>query len=517
MSDGNGDPLHPLAPRASTEDVHRSAARLFAAPYANDILEAFPGPALILNTTRQVVGANEAALSAFKADGLRQLLGARPGEVAGCSVAAKAAGGCGTGVECQYCGILNAILRSLDAQGRARGEGMLSLIDGSTLNVDVAVNCLEIEGESMLFLGFRDISAEKHREFMQGAFLHDLMNTAGGLKGLLDLSHDEPTSASELLPTLQGLVGSLVDEIEGQRHVMNAEQGRLQSDPQRVDPDQIVGQIVTLYRAHPVARGKEIGFEPNAATSIVTDVVLFRRVVGNMIKNALEATPEGGRVTVATGSETSTVHVDVHNAAVIPPAARAHVFKRGFSTKGRGRGTGTHAMRILTDQYLEGAVEFETREGYGTRFRVTLPRRPTGWQDAPEAPVEAVESLEGTRVLVADDDPINRRIAAHLFSKRGAQVETVNSGEGALEALAAADYDLVLMDVEMPGLGGLEVASKIGESGGPKPMVVMLSGHQPPASNQVGYDLWVAKPLRDRDLNRVAHERGRSSGGRPRT
>jgi len=480
-----------------------------AAPYASDILEAFPGPALVLNTSRQILGANEAALTAFRADGLRDILGRRPGEAAGCVIAERAPGGCGTGHDCRYCGVLNAMNRSLDGKGRARGEGLLSTVDGGTLNIDVAVNCIEVDGESMLFLGFRDISAEKHRDFMQGAFLHDLANTAGGLQGLLEITEDQQGVVDELMPTIQDLVKSLVEEIEGQRHLLQAEQGRLQTRFAPVDLDALARQLTTLYRSHPVARERTLTLSSPGRLEVVSDASLLRRVLGNMLKNALEATPEGGTVTIDMKVEPPNVCIEVHNPTVIPRAARAHVFKRGFSTKGGSRGTGTHAMRVLLDQYLDGAIEFESREGDGTRFRMTIPVEPRGWE--PVSPAGDRTGLVGSRVLVADDDPINRRLSAHRFERQWAQVVTVNSGEAALELLERDAFDLVLMDVEMPGVGGLSAAQQVTRQPTPdRPMVVMLSGHEEPPSNPIGWDLWIAKPLRDRDLDEVGRRRAES-------
>ena len=496
-----------LAERASDEALGASAARVRAAPYATNILEAFPGPALILNAQRQVIGANEAALETFTAPSLTALTGSRPGEVVKCKVAYAEPQGCGTGDACRHCGVLGSILQSAATKKRARGEGLLSTTDGGTINVEVAVNCIEIDEEPMLFLGFRDISAEKHREFLQGAFLHDLMNTAGGLQGLLAISREDRAEGDALIPVIEGLVKSIVDEIEGQRHLLRAEEGNLQADWSALELDSALAQIATLYRAHPVARGRHL--RSNAATGafVVTDGTLFRRVVGNMIKNALEATPEDGTVTVTASATAHEIEVSVHNPAIIPEDVQVHIFKRGFSTKGRGRGTGTHAMRVLTERYLGGTVAFQSRPDFGTRFALRLPIQPPGVRESEGREVFsqlAPLRLDGVRVVVADDDAVNRRVAAHRLSKLGADVEVVGSGEAVLDAALARPPDVVFLDVEMPGIGGLQAASHLRSLGANRPRIVMVSGHEAPDGPAFAFDLWIAKPLRDADLQRVA-------------
>jgi hypothetical protein len=496
-----------LAERASTASLEASAEKVRGAPHATDILEAFPGPALILNPQRQVIGANEAALEAFAAPSLAALTGSRPGEVVKCKIALAEPQGCGTGEACRHCGVLGSILQSVVTKKRARGEGLLSTTDGGTINVEVAVNCIEIEKEPLLFLGFRDISAEKHREFLQGAFLHDLMNTAGGLQGLLAISREDRTESDALIPVIERLVKSIVDEIEGHRHLLRAEQGNLRADWSSFELDSGLAQIVTLYRAHPVARGRNLSLEATTAAFVVTDGTLFRRVVGNMIKNALEATPEGETVSVTAGATARGIEVSVHNPAVIPDEVRVHIFKRGFSTKGQGRGTGTHAMRVLTERYLGGTVAFQSGPDTGTRFVLQLPIQPPDVRESAGKDVFSDSEplrLDGIRIVVADDDAVNRRVAAHRLGKLGADVELVESGEAAVDAARARRAEVVLLDVEMPGIGGLEAAARLRNSGPDRPRIVMVSGHDAPDSRAEPFDLWIAKPLRDADLQRVA-------------
>lgn len=100
---------------------------------------------------------------------------------------------------------------------------------------------------------------------------------------------------------------------------------------------------------------------------------LLARVLGNLIKNALEASEKGQTVTVwAQGGAMPSFHI--HNESVMPEAVQAQMFQRSFSTKGvAGRGIGTYSVRLLTEMYLHGTVEFQSTVVEGTTFTVRLP------------------------------------------------------------------------------------------------------------------------------------------------
>ena len=106
---------------------------------------------------------------------------------------------------------------------------------------------------------------------------------------------------------------------------------------------------------------------------IWTDEVLLGRVLGNLIKNALEASDRGQTVTVAFENRRQPLF-SVHNPSVMPEAVQLQMFQRSFSTrKGRGRGIGSNSVKLLTEKYLHGKVWFVSREPEGTSFFVALP------------------------------------------------------------------------------------------------------------------------------------------------
>ena len=97
------------------------------------------------------------------------------------------------------------------------------------------------------------------------------------------------------------------------------------------------------------------------------------RILGNLTKNDLEATPEGGVITLWCRQEGRGLSISVHNEGVMPEPSQLQVFQRSFSTKGEGRGLGTYGSRLLAERYLQGEVSFSSTKAAGTTFTVSLP------------------------------------------------------------------------------------------------------------------------------------------------
>jgi sensor histidine kinase regulating citrate/malate metabolism len=94
-----------------------------------------------------------------------------------------------------------------------------------------------------------------------------------------------------------------------------------------------------------------------------------------MIKNALEATAEGGKVTIFLIENPNHLSFSIHNNSVMTPEIKAQVFQRSFSTKGVDRGLGTYSMKLLGEKYLKGQVSFTSDEIEGTQFFIEIPKK----------------------------------------------------------------------------------------------------------------------------------------------
>ncbi len=356
------------------EDLRRSTAAVVANPLLGTILDAVPDAVLLLNRQRETVFANRAARTLLGAECGTQLLGARPGQALGCRHAARSEHGCGCTAFCRDCGAVRAILDSYQGTPQVQ-ECRVSLADGGALDLEVRVTPLGLEGEALTVLAIRDIGDTKRRRSLQRVFFHDLLNAAGGVRGLANLARQaQDREREELLELIHQGTGVLVEEVHAQRDLLAAEHRELPVHPEPLDPVQVLERVVGLYREHLVARGKILAVDPASEKAPLTsDPRLLRRVLGNLVKNALEACQTGETVTLGCRAEEGQLAFTVHNPGEIPAEVQRQLFQRSFSTKDSDRGLGTYGARLLTERYLGGTVECESSAPEGTTFTARYP------------------------------------------------------------------------------------------------------------------------------------------------
>ena len=155
---------------------------------------------------------------------------------------------------------------------------------------------------------------------------------------------------------------------------MKAENGELNLNLKTVNTRLILEELAALYTKHDIAKDKYLLIDPcTQSAEMVTDCVLLSRVLGNLVKNALEASDAGESVTLGCYVDSGKVSFRVHNPTYILPEIQLQIFQRSFSTKGTGRGLGTYSIRLLTERYLKGKVAFTSSQIEGTRFIAEYP------------------------------------------------------------------------------------------------------------------------------------------------
>ncbi|MFA5204708.1 MAG: ATP-binding protein [Lentisphaeria bacterium] len=386
------------AERASEAEIRRQHDTLAARPLVRDFLDAVPNLSVILNAARQIVFANRAfcAFLGIKDNGellgrsygevfncpYASVLGRRPGEAVGCIRSHLTEGGCGTTPFCRTCGAVNAILNS-----QQRGEldiqecRMICGEEGNNeraLDLRIWARPIDVGGEIFTVFSAVDISDEKRRRALERIFFHDVLNTAGGVKGLADLlvrAGLPETEVHELSSMIAEAAGQLIEEIAAQRILAAAETGDLQVTPQELDSLDLLRRVIRQFHAQCADSGKLVQVDTAAeAFKFVSDPQLLRRVLINLVKNALEAVEAGGVVTLGAHAAGGSVCFAVHDAGVMPPEVQTQVFSRSFSTKGHGRGLGTYSIRLISEKYLRGHVSFVSNAAAGTRFTACYPR-----------------------------------------------------------------------------------------------------------------------------------------------
>ena len=252
-----------------------------------------------------------------------------------------------------------------------------SWLTGQPISLELRVSAAPFffEGEELTVCSLRDITDEKRRQVLERLFFHDILNSAGALKAMVEMKDqvqcDEEDSLTE---TVRNLSSQIVEEIQSHRDLVAAEAGELAVKILDVHVPELLEKVCSLYRRHSLGSDKQIVLAPLAAQPVIwTDEVLLGRILGNLIKNALEASEPGDTVTVAF-ENTRQPCFSVHNPAVMPESVQFQMFQRSFSTRQeRGRGIGSYSVKLLTEKYLRGKVWFDSRPPHGTTFFVSLP------------------------------------------------------------------------------------------------------------------------------------------------
>lgn len=368
------EPELPDPRRARPEQLARETQLASRNPIVTALLDALDSVLLVLNERRQIVAFSAGAAGAA---GCEQLSGRRPGEALGC-VNAQSPAGCGAAPACRSCGALRAIA-AVQRTGRpAEAECLLRSVvgGGSAFEFGVRAAPVDVEGERFIVLSLRDLSAEKRREALEQTFLHDVLNTVAGVRGWAVRLRAPGCDVPRATERLDFLTRQLERELRDHRDLVSAERGTLHVEQLPVACAQLLRDVESAFASQAVGRDRQIVVEAPPEVEVRTDPALLFRVLGNMLRNALEATEPGGTVRLRAELEAgAAVRFSVHNASVMPPDVQERVFVRSFTTKaGRGRGLGTYGMKLIGERHLGGEVAFASSAGAGTTFWIRLPR-----------------------------------------------------------------------------------------------------------------------------------------------
>lgn len=270
------------------------------------------------------------------------------------------------------------------------------------------------------------------------------------------------------------------------------------------------------WRDIPQSNGITIEVETRLAPEVPQTVGIeseIREALTNLVLNAVDAMPQGGKITISTdvagGANgcAKQVVVDVADTGTgMSEETRKRCLEPFFSTKGK-RGTGLGlAMVYGVLQRHQGEIEIQSEPGKGTTFRLTFPVRDLlSLEQEDETEPGEVEPL---RVLCIDDEPLLRELVKEMLERDGHQVEGSDNGQSGLEQFRLArdrgrPFDVVITDLGMPYMDGRQVAKTIKQES-PQTPIVMLTGwgallqEEGNAPDQV--DAVLSKPPRSREL-----------------
>jgi PAS domain S-box-containing protein len=354
------------------------------------------------------------------------------------------------------------------------------------------------------------MAAEAKSQFLAN-MSHEIRTPMNGVLGVLHLlkSQSLPEASRAMIDealACGGMLQALLDDVVDFSKI---EAGRLELAKEAADPAAIIEGVVKMLRPQAEDKGLALRLEAKDLPPwVVTDPVRLRQCLFNLIGNAVKFTP-GGSVTVrALRKDAPTGHrlrFEVEDTGIgIDEQAQArlfHRFQQADATTTRrfgGSGLGLAITRKLVTM-MEGEVGVLSTPGKGSTFwfeiaapEVEAPRDDTGTDDG---------LLDGLSVLIVEDNATNRMIVTKMLEGLGAAVETAEDGERGVEAALLGAFDLILMDIQMPGIDGLEATRQIRRSGvsaALTPIIALTANvltHQREAYLASGMDGVVGKPV----------------------
>lgn len=364
------------AERADSNSVSLAAKLLGSSGLVHHVTDALPSILMILNKQRQVVFKNQRLMELLGASSDLEVLGKRPGELLDCIHASESSCGCGTTEFCRECGAVNAILESQNQGITSVNECRIITNKQDVYDFRVWASPYYFDNTEFTILSLADISDEKRRHVLEKTFFHDLNNILAVIIGCSELLVDTEISDSmaESVEPIRLAGRQLLEEVDSHRKLLAAENGDLAINLSNFNSVSLINEVIQLFSKRSAFKGRSIVAEESSKDfEIATDRALLRRVLCNMVKNALEAISEGEEVRLACTRNKSEGVFRVYNPNYMTRSIQLQVFQRSFSTKGKGRGIGTYSMKLFGEKYLKGKVWFSTLEGDGTTFFVSVP------------------------------------------------------------------------------------------------------------------------------------------------
>ncbi len=360
-----------------TSNAHQQAVLLNTAAKLPCILDVMNEFVLVLNVDLKIIFANQAFLSNLTHLTADSIIGLRFGEAMHCVNAVSATEGCGSTESCSLCRVLSTAQQATSDMVIENECQVMVTRNDQPLSLDlwVRVATLDISGMNCIMLTCTDISNQKRRRALERIFFHDLINIALPLPGFSELLCRADDNKKEQYASLINQISvRLLDEIEMQKQLLAAEHHELKIHPEEVNAAQALATLIDVAQQYSPKADQALQIRScDPGITFITDKNLLRRVIVNMIKNALEAIKPGEKVGIDCRQASDSISFSVHNPGCIPRDVQLLLFHQSFSTKGPDRGLGMYSIKLLTEHYLQGKVTFTSTPETGTTFTITLP------------------------------------------------------------------------------------------------------------------------------------------------
>jgi signal transduction histidine kinase/FixJ family two-component response regulator len=411
---------------------------------------------------------------------------------------------------------------------------LTTILCGRSINRSLATNIRLISDQTRVvdeLARARDAAETAHRA--KSAFLanmsHEIRTPMHGIIGMINLLLHSPLDdrQREHAELVRELTDSLLTIINDILDVSKLEAGRLELEVIDLDIAEVVRQVVDLMGPKAVQKGLAIrsDIDDRARRTLRGDPTRIRQILLNLVSNAIKFTETGGIIVKVDCRELYreevVLRIEVTDTGIgIPDSVIGNLFTKftqadqSVARRFGGTGLGLAISRQLVEA-MGGKIGVESRPNVGSKFwltlRLSVAATPSGQAVAPEAlaapaPSAQPKSGSGRRVLLAEDILINQIIAIEMLKSAGYAVDVADNGIEAVDAVQHQPYDVVLMDVHMPSMDGLDATRKIRELPAPRgrvPIIALTADAVAGVREQylaAGMDDFLSKPFNRTEL-----------------
>jgi PAS domain S-box-containing protein len=337
-----------------------------------------------------------------------------------------------------------------------------------------------------------------------------------GFAGLLEAMDELPLVARRYAQRISTSAETLLAVVNDVLDFSKLEARQMELDPHAFDPAELAETVSDLVRDRAARKGIELVLRHDGPPSprLVADSARLRQVLLNFLTNAVKFT-ERGAITVATRyvAGAGRLRMSVTDTGVgVPPERAGKLFQRfsqvdASSTRRHGgTGLGLAISKSLIEM-MGGAIGFESRVGVGSTFWFEIPARAADAADEPGAAPPASDVAVGRMaILVVDDVAVNRELISAMLSPFDLLLAEAASGAEAVKAAMARRFDLILMDLQMPGMDGMAATRAIranSDLNRATPILAISANVLPDQvaeARQAGMNDHIAKPIDPADL-----------------
>ena len=342
---------------------------------------------------------------------------------------------------------------------------------------------------------------------------HEIRTPMTGVMGMAELLLSTPLSATQrdYAQAMQRSGGMLLKLLNDALDLARIEAGKLELESAPFDPRTLVEDVARLELGQ--ARAKGLRFEVDVPADLpprmIGDALRIKQVLLNLANNALKFTERGSVTLRVRGTDDGLRFSIADTGPGIPEASQARLFRRFEQATGpqrhAGSGLGLAICRELVAM-MGGSIELESKVAFGSTFHVRLPLAVAHEPAPPASAPGHVPQARRLQVLLVEDDTIVAAVVRGLLERAGHEVRYVGNGLAALAELAQAPCDVILLDLDLPGIDGFQIARLIRQREEPGQRVPIIAitarsgGDEEARAHAAGMDGFLRKPLTGEQL-----------------